>query len=128
MRIGVLAKMVKRQIHRVITGRRTTNLLLIDGETIETEEIRRIAALFAGWIFFLAIGGMVTALLSSQLGPLEAASGMFSAMGNIGPCYISVEEMTRIHPVTKIVYIVGMLAGRLEILPILMLFSRKTWR
>ncbi len=128
MRIGVLARMVKRQIHRVITGRRTTNLLLVDGDTIETEEIRRIAALFGGWMFFLAIGGMVTAFLSHQLGPLEAASGMFSAMGNIGPCYISVEGMIELHPLTKIVYIIGMLAGRLEILPILMLLSRRTWR
>jgi trk system potassium uptake protein TrkH len=58
---------------------------------------------------------------------MASASGMFSALGNIGPCYISVGEMTRLHPLIKLVYIVGMLAGRLEILPILMLFSRRTW-
>jgi trk system potassium uptake protein TrkH len=28
----------------------------------------------------------------------------------------------------KIVYIFGMLAGRLEILPVILLFSRKAWR
>ena len=52
---------------------------------------------------------------------------MFSAVGNIGPCYISVEEMINIHPVVKVTYIFGMLAGRLEILPVLLLFSRKAW-
>ena len=128
MRIGVLWKMVKRQVRRVILGRRTTNLLLIDGETIEMEEIRRISALFFAWIFLLAIGGAVTAILTAHLGPAEAASGMFSALGNIGPCYISVEGMTELHPLIKLTYIMGMLAGRLEILPILMLFSRWTWR
>jgi trk system potassium uptake protein TrkH len=53
---------------------------------------------------------------------------MFSALGNIGPCYISVQDMIAINPVVKIVYIFGMLAGRLEILPVLLLFSGKAWR
>jgi len=127
MRIGVLLKVVHRQIRRVVTGRRTVNLLLIDGERIELEEIRRIAGLFFAWVVLLAIGAAVTALLST-LGPMEAASGMFSALGNIGPCYIPVAQMTQLHPLVKLTYIIGMLAGRLEILPILMLFSRYTWR
>jgi len=78
----------------------------------------------------LFIGSGVTALLSDH-GPLESASGMFSALGNIGPCYISagpVNEMAQLHPIIKITYILGMLAGRLEILPVLLLFSRRTWR
>jgi trk system potassium uptake protein TrkH len=53
---------------------------------------------------------------------------MFSALGNIGPCYISVGDMIAIHPLVKATYIFGMLAGRLEILPVLLLFSRKAWR
>jgi len=36
--------------------------------------------------------------------------------------------MVIIHPLVKITYIFGMLAGRLEILPVLLLFSRKAWR
>ena len=69
----------------------------------------------------------MTALLSDH-GPIESASGMFSALGNIGPCYISVGDMTALHPAIKIVYILGMVAGRLEILPLLLLFSPRTWR
>jgi trk system potassium uptake protein TrkH len=53
---------------------------------------------------------------------------MFSALGNIGPCYISVQDMIDIHPVVKVTYIFGMLAGRLEILPVMLLFSRKAWQ
>ncbi|MBS3761876.1 MAG: TrkH family potassium uptake protein [Planctomycetes bacterium] len=127
MRIGVLAKMVWRQVRRVVNSRRTVNLLLVDGEQIEEEEIRRIAALFFGWIVLLAIGAGITAFLSHH-GPLNSASGMFSALGNIGPCYISVQEMTELSPLIKITYIFGMLAGRLEILPILMLFCGRTWK
>ncbi|MFP4176813.1 MAG: TrkH family potassium uptake protein [Candidatus Brocadiia bacterium] len=128
MRVGVLLKMVKRQVRRVVLGRRATNLLLIDGDTIEPKEIRRIAALFFAWCCLLAVGAGITALFNANHGPLESASGMFSALGNIGPCYIPVEEMNRLHWLTKITYIFGMLAGRLEILPVLMLFSRWSWR
>ena len=54
-------------------------------------------------------------------------SGMFSALGNIGPCYIPAEETAGLHPAIKILYIFGMLAGRLEILPVLLLFSPRAW-
>ena len=85
------------------------------------------AALFFGWIVLLVLGSLVTAALSDH-GALESASGMFSALGNIGPCYIPVGEVPVLHPVIKIVYILGMVAGRLEILPLLLLFSPRTWR
>ncbi|MFO7897518.1 MAG: TrkH family potassium uptake protein, partial [Planctomycetota bacterium] len=92
-----------------------------------TDDRDVLAALFFAWIILLAIGGGATALLSDH-GPIESASGMFSALGNIGPCYISVRGVTELHPVIKLTYILGMLAGRLEILPVLLLFSRRTWR
>ena len=128
LRIAVLLKMVGRQLRRVIHGRRAVNPVLVDGESIPPEEIRRICALFFAWIALLAFGGAMTALFSRELDAMQSASGMFSALGNIGPCYISVAQMTQLDPVVKLTYIAGMLAGRLEILPILMLFSRRTWK
>lgn len=127
LRVGILLRMLGRQLRRVIYGRTSVNLVTVDGQPIETEELRRIAALFFAWIMLLAIGAGVTALLSEHRA-IESASGMFSALGNIGPCYISTGDLTALHPVIKITYILGMLAGRLEILPILLLFTRRTWR
>jgi len=127
LRIGVLFQMVRCQVRRVVHGPSAVNLVTIDGEQIEPEEISRVGALFFAWMMLLAIGSAATALLTS-FGALESASGMFSALCNIGPCYISVGDMMRLTPALKIIYIVGMLAGRLEILPILLLFSRRTWR
>jgi trk system potassium uptake protein TrkH len=100
---------------------------VIDKRTVPEDEIHRIGALFFTWMALILVGGAITALLSSQ-GPLKSLSGMFSAVGNIGPCYISGPDMIAIHPVVKVTYILGMLAGRLEILPVLLLFSRKAWR
>ena len=127
LRVGVLLKMVGRQVKRAIHGPTAVNLITVDGEPVELEELRRIAALFFAWIMLLFIGSAVTALLSAH-GAIESASGMFSALGNIGPCYMSNADMVALHPLIKLTYIVGMLAGRLEILPVLLLFSRRTWR
>ena len=126
LRVGILLKMLKRQILRIVYPSRASVIITLDGSTVDQEELHRVSALFFGWIMLLFIGGLITAVLSS-LGPLESASGMFSALGNIGPCYITGAEMAALHPAIKITYILGMLAGRLEILPVLLLFSRKTW-
>jgi trk system potassium uptake protein TrkH len=89
-------------------------------------EVYRTAALFFAWIVLLLFGALTTAAFSAH-GAMESASGMFSSLGNIGPCYISVEQMTQLNPLIKLVYIAGMLAGRLEIIPVLILFCGRTW-
>ncbi len=127
LRVGVLWKTVVRQIRRLIYGPSAVHPVTVDSEPVDTEELRRIAALFFAWIVLLVFGGLVTAFLSNH-DALSSASGMFSALGNIGPCYIPAAEMVELHPGIKVVYILGMLAGRLEILPVLLLLSRRTWR
>ncbi len=127
MRVVILWRLMLLEVFKIRVPGRAATGLVIDGHPIPYEESRRTAALFFTWIALLVIGGGVTALLS-DLGSLESFSGMCSALGNIGPCYISVQEMIALSPVVKIVYIFGMLAGRLEILPVILLFSRKAWR
>ena len=127
LRIGVLIRMAARQIRRLTYGPAAVHPVVVDGQVVDVEELRRVAALFFLWMALLALGGLATAMLS-DLDALASASGMFSALGNIGPCYISLGDMRAIHPVIKIVYVFGMLAGRLEILPLLLLVSPRTWR
>jgi len=133
LRIGILLKMITRQVRRLTYGPAAVQPLIIDGEIVDDEELHRVSALFFAWIALLVFGSLVTALLptagASTAGqPLAAASGMFSALGNIGPCFIKTTEMASLHWGVKIVYILGMLAGRLEILPLLLLISPRTWR
>lgn len=127
LRIGILFKLIKREIHKVVSPRKSINYVLVDKNRINPDEIYRVTALFFAWIALLVFGGIVTALFS-DLDGLSSFSGMCSAVGNIGPCYISVEQMTQLNPIIKIVYIFGMLAGRLEILPVFLLFSPRAWK
>jgi len=127
LRVAILNKLIFRELLKLRISGRASAGVVIDNKIVPEDEVDRVAALFFTWIALLLVGGGITALFSN-LGPWESFSGMFSAMGNIGPCYISVPDMIAIHPVVKLTYIFGMLAGRLEILPVLLLFSRKAWK
>jgi trk system potassium uptake protein TrkH len=126
IRIVILWKLMARQARRALKPDSAVELLLVDGKRVEREEAYRTAGLLFAWLLLLLLGALTTAALSRH-GPIESASGMFSALGNIGPCYISVADMARLNPAIKIVYILGMLAGRLEIIPLLMLLNRRAW-
>ena len=127
LRVAILSKLIRREIYRLRTPLRSVSAIVVDGKQVGSDEISRIAGLFFTWIFLLVIGGSITALLS-DLDGLSASSGMFSALGNIGPCYIPVKTMGQLNPLIKLMYIFGMLAGRLEILPVLLLFSPRAWK
>jgi trk system potassium uptake protein TrkH len=126
VRLVILWKLMTRQVRRALKPASGVELIMLDGTKLNKEEAYRTSALFFAWMFLLLFGSAVTAILSSY-GPMESASGMFSALGNIGPAYIPVQGMTELHPIIKWVYTLGMMAGRLEIIPLLILFSRRTW-
>lgn len=127
LRVVILNKLFQREVYRLRVPANAITTVVVDGKAIDLNEIQRVAALFFAWVMLLVFGGMVTEFLSEHSG-YAAYSGMFSALGNVGPCYIPLEDLGRLHPVIKLVYILGMLAGRLEILPLVLLFSRKAWR
>jgi trk system potassium uptake protein TrkH len=127
LRIAIMGKLIRREVYRLRVPPRAIDSVIIDGELIQLDEIQRVGGLFFMWMVLLIFGGGVTEYLSHHNGYV-ALSGMFSALGNIGPCYIPVADMGQLHPIIKMVYIMGMLAGRLEIIPVLLLFSLKAWR
>jgi len=127
LRIAILNRLMLTELFKLRVSEKASTDLVIDKHIVPHAESHRVGALFFTWMALLLIGGGITALFSSH-SAWESLSGMFSALGNIGPCYISVNDMINIHPVVKLTYIFGMLAGRLEILPVLLLFSRKAWK
>jgi len=127
MRIAILFKAFIKQIKKLRLSRKALSEVVMDGGIVPESELKRITGLFFGWLFLLMIGGFITAFFT-DLKSWEAFSGMFSAVGNIGPCYISAQQMSELPAIVKLTYIFGMLAGRLEILPVLIIFSHSSWK
>ena len=127
LRIGILFKLIKFKILSIVYPLHTVGFVMVDKNRVAFDEVRRVTALFTGWMFLLAAGGLIVAIFSNH-GALESFSLMASSLGNVGPCYISNAGIIKLSPVVKFTCIIGMLAGRLEILPILMLFYKNTWK
>jgi trk system potassium uptake protein TrkH len=127
LRFGVLGKLVWHQMKLVSRPSREVVPFVVDGEVIRPEEVHRTTAIFFAWVALLALGSLLTGLLTG-FSPLESFSGMASVLGNVGPTYIDPKAFVTISPAVKVFYIIMMVAGRLEILPLLLIFSRRVWR
>ena len=127
MRLNILGGLFKREVKKIYLPNHAVLPVTLDKSIIDSDEINKLTGLFSFWLFLIVIGGIITSMFS-DLDGWQSFSGMFSAMGNIGPFFFSVEKMASLSPVIKMTYIIGMLAGRLEILPIIILFSRKAWK
>jgi len=127
LRITILIRLVSNRLFRLNASRYSRIPVTVDRKIIEEKEIQSILTLFFLWIFLLIIGGMITAIFSNYNG-WQSFSGMFSALGNIGPCYLSVSQIISLNPVVRLTYIFGMLAGRLEVFPVILLFSLKFYK
>ena len=126
MRLNILGGLFKREVKKIYLPNHAVLPVTLDKSIIDSDEINKLTGLFSFWLFLIVVGGIITSVFS-DLNGWQAFSGMFSAMGNIGPFFFSVEKMASLSPVIKMTYIIGMLAGRLEILPIIILFTKKAW-
>ncbi len=126
LRLVILKETLVQEVRRIYYPRRSVHPVVIDGEIISREEMMRTVAIFMGWLVMILIGSGVTALLSHYSSAVSL-SVMLSVVGNMGPVELSVDEIRSLSPVLKGTYMLGMLAGRLEILPLLLFFSPRAW-
>ena len=118
-----------------------------EGKTLEQKTINDVFAfitlyffIFVAVIFLLAFdpinGEMVT--IMSDAGTYEVKHGFFSnfsaaltCISNVGPAFEAVgpySSFAGYSGFSKIILTLTMLLGRLEILPVLILFNRRTWK
>jgi len=126
-RIAVLGRLFRRQFRAASRSPREANPLTFDGRILGPMEVERTVAIAAVWAVSTAVIWIVTLLLS-DLGAWESLSASASALGNVGPSAVGTAAFMKLGPGVKVCYILAMVAGRLEILPFLLIFSRRVWR
>lgn len=124
VRLAILGKLFTREIKKIAMPRGAVLPVTIDKLPVGADEIFRVSAILFGWIGMIFAGSLLTSFFS-DLNMVESISGMLSAVSNMGPMYFGVEKMASLSPVIKLTYILGMISGRLEILPIFILVSMK---
>jgi trk system potassium uptake protein TrkH len=127
LRVGILLKSAGQEVRRLFNPIRAVSGVRVDGKLVPRAEVHRVSAVFFLWMLLLGIGSALSTWFTGLEGT-RSSSIMASTISNMGPAFINMGEMASFPAQAKLVYILGMLAGRLEILPLLMLFRRKVWR
>jgi trk system potassium uptake protein TrkH len=126
-RVAVLGRLFRRQLRASSRSARESNPLTFDGRILAPMEVERTVAIAVAWLVSIVFVWTATLLLS-DLGAWESLSASASAVGNLGPSAVGTAALRSLGPGVKLCYILAMIAGRLEILPFLLIFSRRVWR
>jgi trk system potassium uptake protein TrkH len=126
-RVTVLAGVLRHRLRVIGRPPQEVVPLTIGRRSLGAVETERAIAITVAWLLGVLFFWFLGTLLS-RLGGWESLSAALAMIGNVGPNYIPVGSFARLGAATKVLYIVAMVAGRLEVLPFLLLFSRRTWR
>ncbi len=127
-RVIIVAKAIRLELRRQLKPH-SVNIERLEGKPISEATIHSTLVFFACYFFLLFAGTAVVATDGFDL--LSTATGVVSCLSNIGPGLDMVGpagSFVAFSSLSKIVFSLCMLLGRLEIFPILMLFSPKLWR
>lgn len=127
LRATVMGRNLLQELRQLAYPEGATLPVVLDGQIIEPRTIQPIAAMIYAWVGLGLLGGVALALDSGQPA-LECLSLSVSALSNVGPSLMPMAMVAVLPPLSKLLLMVWMVAGRLEILPVLVLFSRRLWR
>lgn len=125
-RVVLLFKTIRREFRRMIHPR-SVYVVRYEGKRVEEAALSRVGIYFAVYmVVFLAL----FLLLSLDGYSIETNfSAAASTFNNIGPAFGDAAGGFFIYsPLSKLAMSAAMLLGRLEIYPLLLLFSLQTWR
>jgi trk system potassium uptake protein TrkH len=127
-RIIVLFKTIGKEMSYLV-HRRSVKVLKLNGKKLEKENIHSINVFFVTYMVLFAASFLLISLDNFDITTTFTAT--LATLGNIGPGLGVVGPMGNFGEfsiLSKLVMMFNMLAGRLEIFPILLLFSPSTWK
>ena len=128
IRVLLLFKVLRRNIRQILNPPKVL-VVRSNGKTVDEKVLSNVNAYLAAYTIIIVIS---TLILSLDGFSLETnLSAVLATFNNIGPGIAAVGPTCTYADysvLSKLTMILGMLAGRLEIFPILILFSRSTWK
>lgn len=127
-RITILAKSFANEIARMVHPR-TVKKVRFEGKLVEHTTIRSINIFLVSYIFVYVVSLLIVSL--DNFGMNTNFSAVAATVNNIGPGLGTVGPSGNFggfSDLSKFVFCFDMIAGRLEIFPMLVLLSPKTWQ
>ena len=124
----ILLKGMKRNLAQILRPNRV-QALRVNEKAVDEKVIRNTNAFFVTYIFIAAFSFLLVSL--DEFSVTTNISAVLACLNNIGPGLEAVgptANYSAMSILSKIVLIFDMLAGRLEIFPILVLFAPTAWK
>ena len=126
-RVLLLFKSLRRNIRQVLNPRKV-QVIRTNGRTVDEKIVTNTNAYLAAYVIIIIISYLLISLDGFSIG--TNLSAVLACFNNIGPGFEAVGptcNFSAFSDFSKFVLILDMLAGRLEIFPILVLLSRSSW-
>ena len=127
-RVLLLLRAIRREIRQVIHPR-AVNVVKLDGHVVDEKDLRSTMIFFAAYIFITLAATLLVSVDDVSFGSTFTA--VVTCIGNVGPGLEMVGPMgnfSAFSGFSKLVLSLCMILGRLEIIPILVLFSGTAWK
>lgn len=127
-RFLILWKSILKQVKGMLHPK-SVNVVKVNGKKISNETLQGVYAYFSAYVFVFGISVLLVALDNFDFA--TTISGVLTTLSNVGPGISRVgpiENFQSFSVLSKIVFSMDMLIGRLEIFPFLMICSPCFWR
>ena len=127
-RILLLLRSARREIHSIIHPR-SVSVVRLDGEPVGEDTLRTTHCYFIIYLFTVFVAAIIVGLDDFSFGSTMTA--VITCISNVGPGLETVGPMgnfSAFSDLSKVVLSFCMIAGRLEMFPIFVLFSRNAWK
>ena len=126
-RMLILLRTIRREIHQ-IAHPRSVEVVRLEGKVVDENTLRSVLTFIGCYVLILLGAGLIVSL--DDVSFSVSFSAALTCLSNVGPGLQEigpVGSFAEFSPLSKVVLSVTMIAGRLELFPILVLFSRRTW-
>ena len=124
----LIAKIMGNEVKRILHPSAVLNVKM-DNTIIAREILAQTVMFVSFYILLIAVSVIIISILEQDI--VVGFSGSVSAIGNIGPAFGQVigpmGGYETLHPMSKIIIMIDMLIGRLELIPFLVLLERDFW-
>lgn len=127
-RVLILAKAVRREIHRIIHPR-SVEVIKLDGRAVEERTLHSVLVFVGCYLLTVLAAALVISLDGVSFA--VSFSSALTCVSNVGPGLEAVGpsgNFAAFSALSKLVMSLCMIIGRLEFFPILILFSTSAWR
>lgn len=127
-RFLILWKSILKQVKGMLHPK-SVNVVKVNGKKISNETLQGVYAYFSAYVFVFGISVLLVVLDNFDFA--TTISGVLTTLSNVGPGISRVgpiENFQSFSVLSKIVFSMDMLIGRLEIFPFLMICSPSFWR